>query len=169
MSWMSGTGLLRATMLVATIVWAWAEVLKMRRPFQAEPARALWTAGLALALAHALIAFAVAPAWSHEAAARDTARQTAAVTGVAWRGGIFVNYVFLAVWFVDALWWWIAPASYLRRPVKLERVRLIFFLFMFVNGAIVFAGTTARFVGVTAVAAVCLGWVRRPRRRTADA
>jgi hypothetical protein len=53
--------------------------------------------------------------------------------------------------------------------VKLERVRLIFFLFMFVNGAIVFAGTTARFVGVTAVAAVCLGWVRRPRRRTADA
>ena len=166
---MSGTGLVRATMLMATILWAWAEVLTIRRPLQVEPARSLWTAGLVLALAHAAIAFAVAYGWSHEVAARDTARQTAAVTGIAWDGGIFVNYVFMAVWFIDALWRWLAPAAYLRRPAGLERARAIFFLVMFVNGAIVFAGTAARVVGVPAVAAVCFAWMLSPRRRTAPA
>jgi hypothetical protein len=159
---MTGTGLVRSTMLMATTLWAWAEVLKIRRPLQVEPARSLWTAGLLLAIAHAAIAFAVAYGWSHEVAARDTARQTAAVTGIVWNGGIFVNYVFMTAWFVDALWWWLAPAAYLRRPAGIERARAIFFLVIFVNGAIVFAGTTARVVGVPAVAAVCVAWLLRP-------
>jgi hypothetical protein len=116
-----------------------------------------------------MLAFAIAYDWSHEAAVRDTARQTAARTGLDWGGGIYVNYVFLALWFGDAAWWWIAPASYLHKPVKLERARVIFFLFMFVNGAIVFAGTAARVVGVMAVAAICLAWARQPRRRSAHA
>jgi hypothetical protein len=166
---MTGTSLVRATMLISTMLWAMAEVLKIRRPFQVEPARSLWTAGLALAVAHAAIAFAVAYGWSHEVAARDTARQTAAVTGIVWDGGIFVNYVFIAAWFADALWWWLAPAAYLRRPAGLERARAIFFLVMFVSGAIVFAGTAARLVGVPAVAAVCLAWLLSARRRAAPA
>ena len=47
---MFGTSIVRATMLMATALWAWAEVLKIRRPGQIAPARRLWTAGIALAL-----------------------------------------------------------------------------------------------------------------------
>ena len=84
--------------------------------------------------------------WTSRAALIDTARRTAAVTGVAWGGGIFVNYLFLAVWLADGLWWWAAPVAYHRRPVVLERARLALFVFMFLNGAIVFAGNAARAV-----------------------
>jgi hypothetical protein len=65
---MSGTAIVRATMLMATVVWAWVEVLKIRRPGQVAPARRLWTAGIALALVHAVVAFDVAYQLSHEAA-----------------------------------------------------------------------------------------------------
>ena len=169
MSRMLGTAAVRATMLMAIIVWAWAEVLKIRRPRQVEPARRLWTIGLALALAHAVVAFEVTYQWSHEAASMDTARQTAAVTGIVWRGGIFVNYLFLALWAADTLWWWIAPVAYIHRSVTVERVRLAFFVFMFVNGAIVFASHTARAVGVPSVAAVCIAWALHTRSHAARA
>ena len=53
---MFGTSIVRATMLMATALWAWAEVLKIRRPGQIAPARRLWTAGIALALLHAVAA-----------------------------------------------------------------------------------------------------------------
>src|SRR6185503_2577121 len=118
---MFSTDVVRATMLMSTVAWAWAEVLKIRRPHQVEPARRLWTAALALALIHAGLAFDVAYQWSHQAAFLDTARRTAAVTGIVWGGGIFVNYLFLALWLADAVWWWVAPAAYLRRPATLER------------------------------------------------
>ena len=166
---MSGIAVVRATMLMATVVWAWAEVLRIRRPRQVDPARWLWTAGVALALVHAVVAFEVAYRWSHEAASMDTARRTAAVTGIEWEGGIYVNYLFLALWLADALWWWVAPVAYHRRPVRLERARLALFLFMFVNGTIVFAGNAARAVGVPAVAAVCLTWALDARRHPARA
>jgi hypothetical protein len=151
-------------MLMATVVWAWAEVLKIRRPHQVEPARRLWTISLALALLHAVVAFEVAYQWSHGAASMDIARQTAAVTGIAWGGGIFVNYLFLALWLADAVWWWIAPGAYIRRSVRVEQARLALFVFMFVNGAILFASHTARAVGVPSVAAVCITWALHTRR-----
>jgi hypothetical protein len=156
---MIGSAVVRATILLATVAWAWAEVLKIRRPRQVEPARRLWTAGVALALIHAGVAFDVAYEWSQDAALIDTARRTAAVTGIAWGGGIFVNYLFLALWLADALWWWVAPVAYHRRPVRLEQARLAIVLVMFANGAIVFAGNAARAVGVPAVAAVCIAWM----------
>jgi hypothetical protein len=161
--------LVRATILIATILWAWAEILKILRPQQVEPARRLWTAGAVLALVHAVIAFDTAYGWSHAAAVAATARQTAAVTGVSWGGGIFVNYVFVIVWLADAAWWWVAPAAYLRRPLTLERARVAFFVFMFLNGAVIFAGTAGRIVGVPAIAAVCVAWMRHSLKRPAHA
>ena len=131
MSPILGTAAVRGTMLMATVVWAWAEVLKIRRPRQVEPARRLWTISLALALLHAVIAFEVAYQWSHGTVYRGTARKTAAVTGIVWGGGIFVNYLFLAVWLADAIWWWIAPVGYIHRSVRVERTRLALFVFMF--------------------------------------
>jgi hypothetical protein len=163
---MFGTSVVRATILVATVLWAWAEVLKIRRPAVVEPTRRVWTAAFGFALLHAVAAFQVAYGWSHAAALVDTARQTAAVTGLSWGGGIFANYLFLALWFADAVWWWVAPAAYLRRPLRVERTRLAIFLFMFLNGAVIFAGNAARAAGAPAVAAVCMTWLLDARRRS---
>jgi hypothetical protein len=166
---MPGAVIVRATILVGTVLWAWAEMLKIRRPRELEPARMLWTAGVALAIVHAAAAFAVAYGWNHDAAVAGTARQTAAVTGIAWGGGLFANYLFLTLWLADAAWWWAAPAAYLRRPMALERGRLALFLFMFLNGAVIFASPAARMVGVPAVAAVGVTWLRGGRSRPVHA
>jgi hypothetical protein len=166
---MSALAVVRATMLISAVLWAWAEVLKIRRPHAVEPARRLWTAAAALALFHAALAFAVSYEWSHAAAFEDTARRTGAVTSVAWGGGLFVNYAFLALWMADALWWWAAPMAYLRRSAWIERTRAALFFFMFLNGAVVFASSTARLAGVPAVAAVCAAWLLGARPRAARA
>lgn len=152
----------RGTILVATALWAAAEILKLRRPRSVEPARQLWTLAAALIWLHACAAFQHVYGWSQVTAIEATARQTAAVTGLAWGGGLFVNYAFLAIWAADAAWWWNAPTSYLTRSAIIERSRRWIFVFMFVNGAVVFATGPARLVGVVAVGAVCAVWALRP-------
>jgi hypothetical protein len=163
----SGHVLVRGTILAATLLWAWAEVLKIRRPRQSDQARGLYTAGLALALAHVAAAFAFVYAWSHDAAIDGTAQQTAAVIGIRWGGGIFVNYLFLALWAGDAWHWWAVPDGHARRSRRRETLRLAFFLFMFINGTIVFAGPAARAVGIPATAAVVAAWLLAARRQPA--
>lgn len=166
---MSGLAIVRATMLTSTVLWALAEVLKVRRPHAVEPARLTWTAAVALAVLHAVTAFGVSHGWSHAAAVEDTARRTAAVTGLAWGGGLFVNYLFLGLWLADAAWWWVDAGGYLRRSLRIERARAALFVFIFLNGAIVFASNTARVVGIPAVAAVCTAWTLGARRHPARA
>jgi hypothetical protein len=160
---------LRWTILAATVLWAWAEVLKIRYPQRADFARALYTTALVLALVHVVAAFESAYAWSHDAAIDGTARQTAAVIGIRWGGGIFVNYLFLAAWAVDVWHWWTAPDAHRRRSARLEILRLSFFLLMFINGAILFAGPVARVVGIPAVAAVMTAWLLVARRQPTHA
>jgi hypothetical protein len=73
-----------------------------RSPRWARPA---WITGALLAIVHAVIAFAVRYRWDHEAAVRATAAQSAEIYGVGWRGSLYVNYVFLALWLLAA-WSW---------------------------------------------------------------
>jgi hypothetical protein len=160
--------IIRGTILAATAGWASAECLALRRGPD-DRARWFYTAGIALALIHALAAFQLTYDWSHDQALADTARQTAAKVGLNWGGGLIVNYVFLALWLADAAWWWLAPVSRARRPPIVERARLALFMFMFINGAIVFAGLTGRAVGIPAVAAVAAAWARVTRRETVRA
>lgn len=153
---MSALAIVRGAMLLATIAWAAGEVLMRRSPRSDRLARAIWTVGIALALIHVVLAFELVHAWDHEAAVAATARQAADRFGWGWRGSIYVNYVFLALWLADAAWWWIAPVSHATRPLRLEAGRLALFTFMFLNGAVIFASATGRIVGVAAVAAVLL-------------
>ena len=157
-------GALRATIILATGLWAVAEVVRLVRPRATEPARLLWTAALILMWAHAAIAFGSAYGWSHQTAVLATARQTASVTGLDWGGGIYVNYLFLIAWALDALTWWTAPAARLARSPRFEQLRLAFFVFIFINGAIVFAAGVARAAGIVAVTAVCAAWAVHERR-----
>ncbi|MCA1560627.1 MAG: hypothetical protein LC804_10315, partial [Acidobacteria bacterium] len=86
-------------------------------------------------------------------------------TGLEWGGGLWVNYVFLAVWVGDVAWWWISPESRASRPAWLDAGIGFFFIFMFINGAVIFAGGPARLIGIAAVtvAATAL-WKRFDRR-----
>ena len=140
------------TIAGATLAWAAGESLR---------SRLLWTAGALLALMHSAAAFAVFHGWSHRAAAAATARQTAAVTGLSWGGGVFFNYAFLVIWVADAIWWWVSPRGYERRPRAIDRFVRGFLFFMFVNGAIVFADGGMRLLGVAAVGLVSITWSTR--------
>jgi hypothetical protein len=146
---------------LSIVAWAAAASVKRSAPRNRNvAARAIWTAGVLLLGAHTLAAFHVVHGWSHQAAAAETARQTAALTGIDWGGGIFVNYAFLAVWAADAGWWWASPDSYRMRSRTIETAVFLFFVFMFVNGAIVFAHGAMRVLGVAAVTIVLWSWYR---------
>jgi hypothetical protein len=154
----------RGTIILATLGWATGEALMRRSPRFDWWARASWTAGLAMALVHVGLAFHFVYGWNHEAAVAATARQAAAQVGWGWRGGIYVNYLFLVLWFADVFWWWAAPASHASRSLRFEAARLAGFLFMFVNAAIVFASGPGRWVGIASVAAVLFASSARRRR-----
>jgi len=153
----------RGTMILATIAWALGEAWMRRSARLDRRARAMWTIGVVLALIHVVLAFQFVYAWNHETAVAATAQQAADRFGWGWRGGIYVNYVFLTVWVADVYWWWMAPSSHASRSRRFEAARLAVFTFMFVNGAVVFASGIGRMVGVASVAVALVAAVARWR------
>lgn len=130
---------------------------------EARRSRTWWTAGAILTLVHSVAAFGHFYGWSDDTARRLTARQTAAVTGVDFSGGIYVNYLFLLVWLTDAAWWWASPSTYARRSRLVAWITRGFIFFVIVNGAVIFADGFARLIGALSVAAVVLAWTSRQR------
>ena len=132
----------------------------------AQPARArwAWTFGCAFFLAHVAFAFHFFHGWSHAAAVRETARQTAELTGVRWGGGIFLNYLFAAAWLGDVLWWWLAPENFARRSPRITAVWQGFFFFMVFNGTIVFGKGPVRWLGAVICAGLAARWWKVRRR-----
>jgi hypothetical protein len=128
-------------------------------------ARTAWTLGCAFFLIHVISAFSFFHHWSHAEASRETARQTAALTGWHWGGGIYFNYVFAAAWLGDVLWWWLAPQSFARRPTWLSATWHGFFFFMVFNGAIVFGHGPVRILGVLICLVLVALWMRNRRDR----
>jgi hypothetical protein len=98
--------------------------------------------------------------WSQDAALRDTARQTQAVTGIEVGAGLFVNYAFVLVWLAEVAWWWASPIGYRRRSRVLDRAVRVVFLFMFVNGAFIFVNAPERWLGAAVLLAVAATWYR---------
>src|SRR5687768_1005302 len=78
-----------------------------------------WAAGALLCTVHIAMAMAGHHGWSQRHAVEDTAARTAAVYGVAWGGGVYVNYLFLATWIAEAVWWGRSPATYAARAPAL--------------------------------------------------
>ena len=111
---------------------------------------------------HAASAFAIVYRGSHEIALAETARQTAALTGLSSGSGLYVNYLFLAIWLADTAWWWSGPANR-GRTMGLGWVRLGLFLFMFANGAVIFADGWMRTLGMACVIAVIVAMIIRSR------
>jgi hypothetical protein len=127
-------------------------------------ARRASIAGLLLAACHFLLAFHARHDWSHALAMEATARQTAAVYGVRWGGGVYVNYLFLGVWTFD-LWRWrpgAPPAT--RRSTPAMWVRRAFYFVIILNAAVVFAAGWRRGLGMLLVTwLLVVWWTDRPR------
>jgi hypothetical protein len=127
-------------------------------------ARIAWTVGALFQAAHVAAAMGFYHAWSHAEAYEHTARQTAAMTGWDWGGGLYLNYLFTALWIADAAWWNVDRTRYDQRSSWIDAVLLGFMAFMAVNGAIVFAPPVTRFIA-GAITLLLLLVVLRARRR----
>jgi hypothetical protein len=155
-------GAVRGTMIIATIAWALGEALMRRSPASDRLARAISTIGIALALTHVVLAFQLVYAWNHEMAVIATVKQAVDRFGWGWRGGIYINYGFLALWIGDVCWWWLAPRSHSTRSMRIEMTRFALFTFMFLNGAVVFASGVGRLVGIASVSIAIVGKLKGP-------
>lgn len=121
-------------------------------------ARWAWTGGCLLLLGHVMCAFAYFHDWSNAAAYQETARRTAEMVGVAWGGGLYLNYAFTAVWLADVAWWWLWPASYQQRGPAVEWPIQAFMGFIAFNGVVVFADWPIRVAGLVACAVLLIAW-----------
>jgi hypothetical protein len=156
----TGDGLLYGTAWLSIVAWAVSEWTRCGRAHDSARGRTAFTLGLLALASHSLLAFHLRYYWSQAVALADTARQTQAVTGRAVAAGLFVNYGFLALWTAEVVWWWRAPAAYRSRAAALDLSVRAFFLFMFVNGAVVFASGPVRLVGLVATLSVAWAWYR---------
>ena len=128
-------------------------------------ARLFWTAGAVLLIVHVLLAFHVVHGWSHADAVRQTAEQTAKLTGVRAGAGVYLNYLFAAVWAADAAYWWrVGHAGYRRRPRAVTWAVHGFLLFIVFNATIVFAAGPTRYAGTAVALALAAVAARRWRR-----
>ena len=114
--------------------------------------------GASLCALHIVLAFAGRHGWSHDMAVRETARQTAAVYGINWGGGVYVNYLFVAAWLTEAWWWRAYPAHYFNRQRPITWALRAFYLLIVVNAAVVFASVPGRTVGVVLVGVLLWAW-----------
>ena len=143
--------------VVATAAW-----LKRRDSL----ARAAWTLGCAFYLAHVAAAFQFVHAWSHDAAYRETARQTGEAFGMNWGGGLYFNYAFTVLWIFDAAWWWRGLSVYRARTRAITLAIHWFFAFMFFNATVVFAAGAIRWVGIAATAGLSVLALRIATRKS---
>jgi hypothetical protein len=131
-------------------------------------ARVAWTIGCAFFVAHVTCAFAYFHGWSHATAYEETARQTAEMTGVRTGAGLYLNYLFGMIWVVDVIAWWVRPVRVMQRARWITMIWQGFFLFMVINGAIVFGVGTVRWLGVGICLVLVWGiWRRGFRARSA--
>ncbi len=145
-----GESVTRATIWLAlTLYVAGQMAARASRPAAARRLNAL--GGVAF-LAHIVAAFQFHHHWSHSAAYADTARQTAELTGWNSGFGLYINYLFAAVWL-----------GTLVKPVQNWPIR-VFFWFMIFNGAVVFVHGPMRWFGLALCAMLIACWW--PNRRT---
>ncbi|QDU35916.1 hypothetical protein Mal4_01980 [Maioricimonas rarisocia] len=129
----------------------------------------LWTAGGLLNLLHVLAAFHYVHDWDVAAAWDHVARQTAAVTGWHWGGGLYVNYAFTLLWLADVAVTWQAYRRNRLLPRWYVGSLHAVFAFMVLNATVVFGPPVWRVVAPLFVATLVATWfVSRRTSRTPD-
>lgn len=105
--------------------------------------RLVYTFGCVVFLIHVALAFHYVHAWLHQSAWEATALQGG------YGDGIYLNYLVMAVWLWDVIWWWVKPAGYTQRSVWIIAPLHGFLLFMWFNAAVIFAHDNLFIVGTT--------------------
>lgn len=125
-----------------------------------------WAIGVTLISIHVILAMAVAHGWSHASAVAATAKATSAVYGVDWGGGVYANYLFIAVWLAETIAWRADPTAVDRRSPWLQWTLRAFYLVMILNAAVVFVPSWRKWFGVAIVATLLWNWVAGDIRRS---
>jgi hypothetical protein len=103
--------------------------------------RLVYTAGLVAMLVHLAVAFHLGHGWSHADAFDRTERTSG------FGPGIFVSYFFVLLWFVDAMWMWLAFDRYLNRSPWVNRSITGFMWFVLFNASVVYGSGPIRGLG----------------------
>lgn len=157
--WATGEWATRWSVRLALVGYFVGAALQTRRaaePKTERAARCAWTWGCAWYVVHVACAFHFFHGWSHAAAYRHTAEQTALVTGFYWGGGLWLNYLLTAAWLVDVGWWWLGPISRARRPRTVSLAWQVFLWFMVFNATAVFGHGPVRWLGGVGCAVLAL-------------
>ena len=150
----TGEWLTRGTVWLAISLYVASQLIRL------PAARWLNTLGCAAFIAHVAAAFHFYHSWSHSAAYADTARQTSELTGWNSGSGIYINYLFAAIWVFEVLWSWTRPRHYLQRSKRITWTIRAFFLFMFLNGAIIFVQNSMKWFGAALCVTLIICWSR---------
>jgi hypothetical protein len=135
------------------------------REWQAR-ARLIWTIGCVGLVAHTICAFHFYHHWSQASAYREVERQTGEVTGLAWGGGLFINYAFLLAWVADVVWWWRRGlAAYRNRHWLINALWQGVFIFMVFNATVVFKTGAVRWIGLVLCLGLLLIWWMANRKK----
>lgn len=118
------------------------------------------TVGCAFYILHVALAFDAVHHWSHSRAYQFTATQTEEAFGLYWGGGLFVNYLFTAIWLTELAAWWLATSQYQQRRRWIDTLVRAFFAFLILNGAVVFVVGPVRWLGIGLVVALGFGFYR---------
>ena len=138
--------------------------LSRKRQKWESAARLAWTVACVSLLAHVASAFHFYHGWSQEAALRETARQTAAVVGLDWGGGLYINYATVLFFLVDVIWWWRGFEAYRRRPRLLVVLWQAFLIFIIFNATVVFKTGPLRWIGLGICLALACFWLNSWRQ-----
>jgi hypothetical protein len=146
-----GESIVVVTIWTSLVLYAIGDYLKAKDPHRttvAPKARFALSLGAVSYLVHVATAFEVHYDWNHATAYTQTAIQTSAATGMNWGGGIWINYAFTALWISEVLWWWVGAENYRHRPRLAEHAIRGIFLFMILNGAVLFVDNPMRWAGI---------------------
>ena len=149
----------RFSIWLALALFAAAQ-LSRRSPGDQTDSASVWFSALGLLafVCHVVLAFEFHYDWNHATALAKTAAQTEALTSVSSGSGLYLNYLFGLVWLAEVYWWAHSTARHTKRPTWIERAVRGFFLFMIVNGAVVFVAAPRRWLGMVIVGVLLYAW-----------
>jgi hypothetical protein len=108
----------------------------------------VWVLGAAMFVVHLAVAFHFAHRWSHANAFRHVQESAG------WGPGVFVSYLFSAVWVADAVWLVVSPANYAARPRWVGWAVHGFLAFVTFNGTVVYVAGWIRWMALAVFVAL---------------
>jgi hypothetical protein len=148
------------TIWISLVLFAVGETSRHLSGFSTRWGWPLFVIGLVLCCVHIVIAFGAVHGWNHEAAVAATKTQTDAIYGLAWGGGVFVNYVFVGAWAMDAWWWRVTERRGRPMPATLGWPLRILYAVVLFNAAVIFAAGIRRALGLAIVVWLLWLWSR---------